>query len=110
MIGSYAGIFRDFEVWEGNLVAGLNGYDEDGHLLALGDFSSLSMFDILGSKALIKENGLFVGSAGILLEGSGGAFATSRSTSAVPEPSSILLLTMAGLGGLLKRRSRNSAT
>ncbi len=49
LLGSFDGQFQDFEIWEGQLVAGLNGFDDDGHLIAIGDFSMLSIFDITGN-------------------------------------------------------------
>ncbi len=98
LLGSFDGQFQDFEIWEGQLVAGLNGYDDDGWVLAISDFSSMSIFDITGSKATLGENSLFVGSAGFVLNGPNGSFVTTYKTSAVPEPSSFLLMLLGSLG------------
>jgi hypothetical protein len=109
VLGTFAGEFQDFEVWEGQLVAGLNGLDGDGHLLAISDFSSLSIFDITGQTSLLRENGLFVGSAGFLLDGPNGPIVTAYTTNpvnSVPEPSSFLLWLLGTIGLCLKTRCR----
>jgi len=112
LLGTFDGFFQDFEVWEGQLVAGLNS-GTDGHLLAISDFSSLSFADITGQAAPLREDGLFVGSAGFLLDGPSGPIVTAYAThptSAVPEPSSVLLWLVGAVGLWLKTGVRRLLT
>jgi len=108
LLGTFGGgVFQDFEIWEGQLVAGLNGLDNDGHLLAISDFSSMSILDLTGQQSMLRENGLFVGSAGFLLDGPNGTMVTSHATndvSAVPEPSSLVLWFIGGVLLWMKRQ------
>ena len=103
--------FRDFEIWEGQLVAGVADND-DSYLFAISDFSWVALEEILGVKSVIYDDGLFVGSAGFLSSGTNGAFLTTRTThdqngngggTEVPEPSSLLLISA---GFALTRRMR----
>ena len=103
--------FRDFEVWEGQLVAAVAGL-EDSTLIAISDFSMIALESILGVKSLIFDDGLFVGSAGFLSNGASGAFLTTRVTNdpnggsaEVPEPASCLLVGSGLLFGMKKRRT-----
>ena len=101
--------FSDFEIYEGQLVAALNGTD-DGILYAITDGSRLKMEELRGEKTLFAGKGLYQGSAGFVLEGSGGnIFITSHSTTAVPEPSSIALSLIATAGLALRHRKRTRA-
>lgn len=111
-VGSVDGssVFRDFEVWNGQLVAGLTGGD-DSLLLAITDFSMITLESIIGVKSQIFDDGLFVGSAGFLTNGPNGAFITTHRTSGdggggteVPEPSTIALL---GIGAAFAARRRS---
>lgn len=107
LLGTFDGLFQDFEVWEGQLVAGLNGYDDDGHLIAISDFSSLAILTITGQKSTLHQNGLFVGSAGFLLDGPNGPMVTTyetNGTTAVPEPSTFVLSLLGTIGLWLKNR------
>jgi len=99
--------FTDFEIYSGQLVAAVNGYD-DTSLWAITDASSLYMESILGSKSLLAENGLFQGSVGFLGQSaSGNVFVATAS--AVPEPGSFALLAI-GMTCCLMRRRRGRAT
>ena len=101
-------VFSDFEIYEGQLVAALNGAD-DGILYAITDGSRLTMEELRGEKTKFAGKGLYQGSAGFVLEGSGGnIFITSHSTTAVPEPSSIALCLIATAGLALRRRRTRS--
>lgn len=102
--------FRDFEVWEGQLVAAVTDA-EDSYLVALTDFSWISLEEVLGYRSLLFDDGLFVGSAGFLTNGPNGVVITTRETrdpfsggTEVPEPSTAILLA-AGLA-LNARRSK----
>lgn len=103
--------FRDFEVWEGQLVAGVVDAT-DTHLYAISDFSTIALASILGIDSLLFDDGLFVGSAGFLTAGANGAFVTSYVTNdpngggggtQVPEPTTVMLLGSA-LGFAARRR------
>ena len=106
------GDFSDFEVWEGELFAGLNAGDL-GSLVAISDFSTLNIEELTGSRARLANDGLFRGSAGFLLENPDGSVSyTSYATSpaAVPEPSSFILVLLSGLVGLLAKFKRKLLT
>lgn len=105
--------FSDFEVYDGQLVAALNGLD-DGILYALTDGSSLTIESITGDKSRFEGRGLYQGSAGFVLRGANGVMTTTYLVNGegaeVPEPSTLIL----GLSGLLlgglKRRSLKKAS
>ena len=108
LFGEANAAFSDFEIYEGQLVAALNGTD-DGILYAITDGSRLTMEELRGEKTKFAGKGLYQGSAGFVLEGSGGnIFITSHSTTAVPEPSSIALCIVAS-AALALRRKRSRA-
>ena len=99
--------FRDFEVYEGELVAAVAGVD-DSFLYAISDASWISLETAFGSKTLLSDDGLFVGSVGILGEDPFGnlfiATAESGNVAAVPEPSTFVLAALAfGLFGCYAR-------
>ena len=104
--------FRDFEIWEGQLVAAVVGAG-DSTLIAITDFSMVALETILGVQSLIFDDGLFVGSAGFLASGANGAFVTTYRTNdsngggpgtEVPEPATCLLLGGGLAFGLRQRR------
>ena len=103
-------LFRDFEVWEGQLVAAVSSFGV-GYLHAISDFSTIALSSILGVDADIYDDGLFVGSAGFLSSGANGAFITTRTThdpfgggTEVPEPATCTLVAMA-LAFAVRKRS-----
>ena len=103
-IGDFAGEFQDFQIIEGQLVAGLTDFN-DTTLIALTDFSQLSLFDLTGTAFRIENDSLFEGSLGFAMNsGDGSVRFSTYSTSAVPEPSSLLLLSLGGLGLLRRKR------
>ncbi len=99
--------FTDFEVFNGQLVAAVNGID-DSSLWALTDASSLRLESILGEKSLLYENGLYVGSVGFLGRSSSGQSYVAAAT-AVPELSSFKAVAGAMLFALLFLRRKIAA-
>ncbi len=101
--------FSDFEVYDGQLVAGLN-LNDDGVLYSITDGSSLTINGLTGNDALFSGSGLYQGSAGLVLTApGGGSFVTSYSTTAVPEPSAFALATVGCVGLLFHRRRSGRA-
>lgn len=101
--------FVEFDIWDGQLVAGLNGFD-DATLLALGDFSSITLEEWTGQNSLLAFGGLADGSGLLLLEDvDTGGFSINRyeTFSSVPEPSSMALLALGGFFAFGKRRRRS---
>ncbi len=66
------------------------------------DGSSLFLESIVGEKTLLYNDGLYVGSVGFVEANSGGTFAVT--TTAVPEPNSLLLLLCVSAIGCSRRR------
>ncbi len=85
--------FTDFEVIDGHLVAAVHGLD-DSYLFAITDFSSISMTEVLGES--MQVHALYSGSLGFVGTSAGGGMFIG-SVTAVPEPSSLLLLATVGL-------------
>ncbi len=99
--------FTDFEIFNGQLVAAVNGFD-DSALWALTDGSTLSLESILGEKSLLYDNGLYVGSVGFLGRSSSGQSYVAAATS-VPELSSFKAVAGAMLFALLFLRRKIAA-
>ncbi len=102
-IGDFVGDFQDFQIIEGQLIAGLTDFN-DTTLIALTDFSQLTLGELTGTPFLIENDSLFEGSLGFAMNGSDGSVRFSTYSTSVPEPSSILLLSLGGLGLLRRKR------